>query len=106
MASAPLDSFVQQLVHIAVPIGIAAVVIGTAAALLFRGFESWFARFLRGLRPGSQLSSRAGSKSSDSPHCPECNSIIVARQARQGAHAGKRFWGCSGYPTCRGTRDM
>ncbi len=33
--------------------------------------------------------------------CPKCSSTLVQRVARQGAHAGKRFWACSGYPTCK-----
>jgi hypothetical protein len=35
------------------------------------------------------------------PNCPTCNLPMVKRQARQGAHAGKWFWACSGYPKCR-----
>jgi hypothetical protein len=32
------------------------------------------------------------------------NTISLSRIARRGANAGKRFWGCSRYPKCRGTR--
>lgn len=35
--------------------------------------------------------------------CPKCGSSMVMRTAKQGANAGKSFWGCSGYPQCRGT---
>jgi len=28
------------------------------------------------------------------------------RTARQGKNAGSRFWGCPGYPDCRGTRPL
>jgi restriction system protein len=28
------------------------------------------------------------------------------RTAKRGAHAGRDFWGCTDYPTCRGTRTM
>jgi len=35
--------------------------------------------------------------------CPKCGSAMVKRTAKQGANAGKMFWGCSGYPQCRGT---
>lgn len=37
------------------------------------------------------------------PSCPKCGSTMVVRQAKRGANAGKRFWGCSRYPSCRGT---
>lgn len=36
------------------------------------------------------------------PACPKCGGVMVIRTARQGANAGGRFWGCSGYPRCRG----
>lgn len=35
--------------------------------------------------------------------CPKCGGVMVKRTAKQGANAGKMFWGCSGYPQCRGT---
>ena len=34
--------------------------------------------------------------------CPKCGSAMVLREARKGPHAGKKFWGCSHYPECRG----
>ena len=42
----------------------------------------------------------------DTPDCPDCGKPMVRRTARQGARAGKAFWGCSGFPTCRGTRKI
>lgn len=38
------------------------------------------------------------------PQCPICDGAMVRRTARQGASAGSDFWGCSGFPKCRGTR--
>ena len=40
------------------------------------------------------------------PACPTCRRPMVLRIAKRGAGAGQRFWGCSGYPGCRGTRDL
>lgn len=37
------------------------------------------------------------------PSCPRCRKIMVLRTAKTGKHAGRRFWGCSGYPDCQGT---
>lgn len=37
------------------------------------------------------------------PACPMCNRPMVVRTARRGHRAGQQFWGCSGYPACRGT---
>lgn len=44
------------------------------------------------------------SDSSDSEPCPRCGKAMVLRTARKGPRAGEAFWGCSGYPDCKGTR--
>lgn len=36
---------------------------------------------------------------------PKCGRKLVLREAKRGPHAGSQFWGCSGYPNCRFTRD-
>jgi DNA-binding helix-hairpin-helix protein with protein kinase domain len=38
--------------------------------------------------------------------CPRCGSKMVKRLAKRGRNAGGYFWGCSRYPTCRGTRNI
>ena len=40
------------------------------------------------------------------PPCPRCHKPMVLRTAKQGAHAGSRFLGCTGYPECRGTMPV
>lgn len=40
------------------------------------------------------------------PECPMCESPMVQRTAKQGSNAGRRFWGCSRYPNCRGIRPI
>lgn len=37
-------------------------------------------------------------------HCPLCGHSLVVREARRGAHAGNKFWGCSNFPSCRHTQ--
>ncbi len=37
-----------------------------------------------------------------SPNCPKCGAEMKKRLARQGSNAGNEFWGCSGYPACKG----
>lgn len=32
--------------------------------------------------------------------CPQCGKPMRRRTAHKGSHAGKAFWGCSGYPEC------
>lgn len=39
------------------------------------------------------------------PACPQCGKTMRLRTARQGSNSGSQFWGCSGYPECRGTRN-
>jgi four helix bundle suffix protein len=38
--------------------------------------------------------------------CPTCGEPMVLRTARQGKQAGTKFWGCSDYPECKGTRKL
>jgi restriction system protein len=45
-------------------------------------------------------------KSVTPPFCPRCGKEMVLRTARKGAGAGQRFWGCRGFPECRGTRPF
>lgn len=40
------------------------------------------------------------------PVCPRCGGPMVRRVAKQGANAGKPFWGCVAYPKCRGVLSM
>jgi len=38
--------------------------------------------------------------------CPVCSKPMVKRLARRGVHAGNEFWGCTGYPSCKGTKPI
>lgn len=40
------------------------------------------------------------------PACPRCGKPMALRTARRGPRTGSQFWGCSGYPDCRGTRVL
>jgi four helix bundle suffix protein len=40
------------------------------------------------------------------PACPECGKPMHQRTAKTGPHAGQSFWGCTGYPDCKGTRKI
>lgn len=40
------------------------------------------------------------------PSCPKCGAQMVKRITRKGDRIGEAFWGCSGYPGCRGIRTM
>ena len=38
--------------------------------------------------------------------CPRCGSRMITRTARRGSNAGNRFWGCTRFPICKGTRTI
>jgi restriction system protein len=40
------------------------------------------------------------------PACPECGKPMRQRLAKAGKKAGKPFWGCPGFPECKGTREI
>ncbi len=40
------------------------------------------------------------------PDCPLCGKLMVLRTAKHGKNAGTQFWGCSGYPECKGARPF
>lgn len=42
----------------------------------------------------------------ETPRCPKCSEKMVKRVAKKGPAAGKKFWGCSSYPKCRGTLSI
>lgn len=39
----------------------------------------------------------------EKPSCPICKGLMVLRIAKKGGKAGSQFWGCTGYPKCKGT---
>jgi len=49
---------------------------------------------------------RTDHSSEKAPDCPICGKAMALRTARRGAHAGSQFWGCSGYPECKGTQRV
>ncbi|RYY73718.1 MAG: DUF2726 domain-containing protein [Gammaproteobacteria bacterium] len=38
--------------------------------------------------------------------CPNCSAVMLKRKAKSGSNAGKMFWICSTYPTCRGMKSV
>lgn len=53
--------------------------------------------------PGPANPNLAPSPAMATPSCPVCSKAMVRRTAKKGANAGQSFWGCTGYPSCRGT---
>ena len=42
----------------------------------------------------------------DFPPCPLCGKPMVLRTAKSGQNTGKQFLGCSGYPDCKGAKNL
>jgi restriction system protein len=59
----------------------------------------------KGKDPTDQ-SDRTDRSDSMLPACPLCGQPMVLRTARKGRNAGSQFWGCCGYPKCKGTRAV
>jgi len=53
----------------------------------------------------SDVTDQSGKKQK-APACPQCGKPMALRTARKGQRAGSQFWGCSGYPECKGTRPL
>ena len=52
---------------------------------------------------------RAASPSPNAPQapkCPQCGGLMALRTAKAGKQPGSQFWGCIGYPECRGTAPV
>jgi len=45
-------------------------------------------------------------KTAPNPDCPQCGAHMVKRTTKRGNNVGERFWGCSNYPVCKGTRSL
>lgn len=108
----PLAPFMHALLWKAVPTILLCGIIGLFLGDLKKSAERWLERGVRWLVHGSDRQSPGTSPRSSpspeatTPHCPNCNAPMVARQGKRGSRAGERFWGCSTYPACRGTRPI
>jgi four helix bundle suffix protein len=40
------------------------------------------------------------------PDCPLCGKLMTLRTAKKGKNSGSQFWGCTGYPACKGTKPV
>lgn len=59
-----------------------------------------------GLTTPSGVASASVHPATASPACPVCRRSMLSRTAQRGANAGKKFWGCSAFPSCRGIRAV
>ncbi len=54
----------------------------------------------------TEVRAEARAAQDNAPTCPECGGPMKKRKAGSGRNAGKEFWGCTGYPKCRGVRPI
>ena len=54
--------------------------------------------------PAAASAAQRNSAPIEASSCPLCSKPMVRRTAKRGANVGSEFWGCTGYPACRGTR--
>ena len=57
-------------------------------------------------RPAADSPVQSNVAALQAANCPLCAKTMVRRTAKRGANAGGEFWGCTGYPACRGTRPI
>jgi hypothetical protein len=73
---------------------IALIIIGVIALIvaIFKGIFSLFS--------STPVAGELGAANSTETACPYCHSSMILRNGRRG-----KFYGCSRFPRCRGTRD-
>jgi four helix bundle suffix protein len=54
----------------------------------------------------TSLRVEARAKQESAPVCPDCGKPMTRRTAKSGKNAGKVFWGCTGFPDCKGVREV
>jgi restriction system protein len=90
-------------------------VVNQAAYLLKRQLESQGREFMQkggftenlyAARVKQRQSAGSDNAERNAPACPLCGKPMRRRMAGKGPHAGQAFWGCTGYPDCRGTQEM
>ena len=63
-------------------------------------------RLVRDVQTSNRVTTTSDTSDHLTPMCPTCNAPMVLREARRGAYAGQKFWGCTNYPKCRGIRRL
>jgi len=52
--------------------------------------------------PGQEEPSAPAASKAGAVRFPRCGSDMVLREAKSGKYAGRKFWGCSRFPKCKG----
>ncbi len=111
-SDAQLQQYVEEvgqaeadLMHFKLPVpGIKSIPPHVTKASSYQASPFWSPTARTSPRPTVAQPSQTAA--SGTPSCPICGSRMRYRTARRGARAGRPFWGCSRFPTCRGTRNI
>jgi hypothetical protein len=111
-SDAQLQQYVEEvgqaeadLLHFKSPVpGIKSIPPHVTKASSYQASTSWSPTSRTSPRP--TVAQPSTTAASGTPSCPICGSRMRYRTARRGARAGRPFWGCSRYPSCRGTRNI
>lgn len=83
-----------------------AMIDGPALLDLVRGVQPPGEGVVKKDEPEMETTGKVLDAASGAMGCPNCEGAMVLRTARRGGNEGQRFWGCSSYPKCRGTRTV
>ncbi len=61
---------------------------------------------LHSVRKAGSLPPKRRRAANGEHRCPHCGRDMVLRTARKGPKVGSRYWSCTGFPTCKGTRPV
>lgn len=61
-------------------------------------------RMIAGAAGGNEAPAASGLGGDIAPACPQCGRAMISRLAGRGGGRSLAFWGCSGFPDCRGVR--
>lgn len=68
--------------------------------------EGGYSEQLAAMRLAERSRKKAAGVAEQVPDCPKCGKQMVLRTSRNGDKSGSQFWGCTGYPECRGTAKV
>lgn len=108
--AAPIDPFMNELVRAAwtklLPLALLAMVGGWLFRAVLEKLVFAAVRFVRQKPSTRPTASSDADTTREAPCCPECRRPMTPRTARKGENRGSKFWGCTTFPSCRGTRAL
>jgi hypothetical protein len=101
MAS-PLEPFSTQITVKILSFIIPGMIVSGLITLFKKEIGNWMVGKLRFLFHGKPPKKSKGAEEwlpDEDPSCPKCRRAMVKRRSK----SGSKFWGCSEFPSCRGT---